>query len=85
MVDMEGHTAKKEKKIRQKVQFAMYGEGIREPKARKGKTRMTQFPVACVLHSLYEENHPNKLGISQCTCSQSVVPSASGSAVPGTC
>ena len=54
-------------------------------KARKRKTRMTQSPVACFLHSLEEENDPNKLGMSHCSGSLSLVPKAPESILPGTC
>ena len=85
MVDMDGQADKKEKKSGKRYSLLCLGKEFLAQKGRKGKTRMTQSPVACFLHSLEEENYPHKLGMNHCSSSQSLVAKASASALPGTC
>ena len=59
------------------------GERILGPKSQKEKNKNDS--VACFLHSLEEENDPNKLGLSHCSGSLSLVPKAPESTLPGTC
>lgn len=85
MVDMEGQADKKEKNSGKRYSLLCLRKEFLAQKARKGKTSMTQSPVACFLHSLEEENCPHKLGMNHYSGSQSLVAKASASALPGTC
>ena len=63
----------------------VWGKNSWAKRPEREKKRMTQSPVACFLHSLEEENDPNKLGMSHCSGSLSLVPKAPESILPGTC